>query len=292
MKRAHLAVGRRSPRSPPACSCRSRARRPVRPTSSARRTRCTFTGTAHDLIVPAGGFCAVTGATITHDLILQDGAGAECRGTSIGHDVVFGEDAGGGHRRVDRRPRHRRRRDRIRAPTSPDRSIGHDFVGAGEDSGSDLLRVDGRARHAAARARRRDAHGRVDDRPRLLRVEAADGADRAQTRPDTPGGPVNVGHDFTIEGSPDLPFVFDGLCDLHVANDLRDHRPHGQSRHRARRQCAGNGEPAEHDRPRPGRDGQHAPRPGSSARRRSTSAPTTSAAISCSATTRRSRAGR
>ena len=36
-----------------------------------------------------------------------------------------------------------------------------------------------------------------------------------------PEGPVKIGHDFTIQGAPDFPFVFDGLCDLHVANDLR-----------------------------------------------------------------------
>jgi hypothetical protein len=38
--------------------------------------------------------------------------------------------------------------------------------------------------------------------------------------PDTPGGPVTVGRDFVIEGSPDLPFVFDGLCRLTVSRDL------------------------------------------------------------------------
>jgi hypothetical protein len=39
--------------------------------------------------------------------------------------------------------------------------------------------------------------------------------------PDTPGGPVRVGHDFTIDGSTDSPFVFDGLCNLNVGRDLR-----------------------------------------------------------------------
>jgi hypothetical protein len=39
--------------------------------------------------------------------------------------------------------------------------------------------------------------------------------------PDTPGGPVHVGRDVVIDGSPDFAFVFDGLCDLHVARDLR-----------------------------------------------------------------------
>jgi hypothetical protein len=39
--------------------------------------------------------------------------------------------------------------------------------------------------------------------------------------PDTPGGPVRVGRDVVIDGSPDFEFVFDGMCDLHVARDLR-----------------------------------------------------------------------
>jgi hypothetical protein len=39
--------------------------------------------------------------------------------------------------------------------------------------------------------------------------------------PRTPGGPVNVGHDFTIDGSPGGPFVFDGLCNLSVAHDVQ-----------------------------------------------------------------------
>ncbi|HEU5212622.1 MAG TPA: hypothetical protein VFU10_07615 [Gaiellaceae bacterium] len=38
--------------------------------------------------------------------------------------------------------------------------------------------------------------------------------------PETAGGPVFVGHDVTIDGSPDLPFVFDGICDLHVGYDF------------------------------------------------------------------------
>jgi hypothetical protein len=40
-------------------------------------------------------------------------------------------------------------------------------------------------------------------------------------RPISPGGPVHVGRDVAIDGSPELEFVFDGICDLHVARDLR-----------------------------------------------------------------------
>jgi hypothetical protein len=38
--------------------------------------------------------------------------------------------------------------------------------------------------------------------------------------PDSPGGPVTVGHDFAIDGSPAEEFVFDGLCDLRIGRDL------------------------------------------------------------------------
>jgi len=38
----------------------------------------------------------------------------------------------------------------------------------------------------------------------------------------SPGGPVNVGHDISITGSPDgEDFVFDGFCNLTVGHDLR-----------------------------------------------------------------------
>ena len=66
----------------------------------------------------------------------------------------------------------------------------------------------------------------------------------SRARPGTPEGPVNIGHDFTIEGSPDLPFVFDGICDLHVANDLRVTGRTVNLGIGLGGQCAGNGAPA------------------------------------------------
>src|SRR4051794_28279852 len=74
-----------------------------------------FTGTARDLIVPTGGYCAVTGATITHDLIQRDHAGAALSETSVGHDVRFQTDAGAG---------------------ITNSTIGHDIVAAGDESGA------------------------------------------------------------------------------------------------------------------------------------------------------------
>ena len=95
-----------------------------------------FTGTAHDLIVPEGGFCLVTGATVTNDLILLDNAGAEISGTSVGKDVVFHDFAGAGI--SDTSVAH----DVVAAGTDSgaditDSRIGHDFLGQGEESGAE-----------------------------------------------------------------------------------------------------------------------------------------------------------
>lgn len=178
-----------------------------------------FTGTAHDLIVPENGFCEVTGATITHDVIQRDSAGAEISETSIGHDVVFADFAGAdiskttiGH-------------DIVAGGTDSgagitDSSIGHDFVGQGEKSGADILRSTighdmqllglGGGTHLESVT---IGHNFFAAKPQTVQT--------GHNAPDTPGGPVKVGHDFAIEGSPDLPFVFDGLCNLSVGRDLR-----------------------------------------------------------------------
>jgi hypothetical protein len=178
-----------------------------------------FTGTAHDLIVPEGGFCVVTGATITHDVIQRDFAGAEISKTSIGHDVVFQNFAGAdisqttvGH-------------DIVAGGTESgagitDSSIGHDFVGRGDESGADILRTTighdmqllglGGGTHLESVT---IGHDLFASKPQTVQT--------GHNAPDTPGGPVKVGHDFVIDGSPGFPFVFDGLCNLSVGRDLR-----------------------------------------------------------------------
>jgi len=177
-----------------------------------------FTGSAHDLIVPEGGFCEVTGATITHDVIQRDSAGAEISETSVGHDVVFADFAGAdiskttiGH-------------DIVAGGTESgagitDSSIGHDFVGLGEESGADILRStighDMQLLGLAGGTHLESVtigHDFFASKPQTVQT--------GHNAPDTPGGPVKVGRDFVIEGSPDLPFVFDGLCNLTVARDL------------------------------------------------------------------------
>ncbi|MDP9285381.1 MAG: hypothetical protein M3P41_10605, partial [Actinomycetota bacterium] len=159
-----------------------------------------FTGTAHDLIVPEDGFCQVTGATITHDVIQRDSAGAEISETSIGNDVVFADFAGAdiskttiGH-------------DVIAAGTDSgagitDSSIGNDFLGQGEESGADILRSTighdmqllglGGGTHLESVT---IGHDFVASTPQTVQT--------GHNAPDTPGGPVRVGHDFTVEGSP------------------------------------------------------------------------------------------
>jgi hypothetical protein len=156
-----------------------------------------FTGTARDLIVPEGGGCEVRGATITRDLIVQDDAGADVFETSIGHDLSFGDFSGAG---------------------IFDTTIGHDIV-AGEESGFDAagvtvghdVRLLGPAGGMHAE-RLTIGHDFFASKPQTVQT--------GQIEPDSPGGPVKVGHDFAIDGSPDLPFVFDGICDVNVARDF------------------------------------------------------------------------
>jgi hypothetical protein len=157
-----------------------------------------FTGTAHDLIVPAGSDCEVTGATIAHDLIVQDHAGAGITRTSVGNDVVFHEFAGA---------------------DITDSRIGHDVVGLGEESGADILRSTighdmrllglGGGTHLESVTIGRDLFA---SKPQSIQT--------GHNAPDTPGGPVKVGRDVVIDGSPDFPFVFDGICNLSVGRDL------------------------------------------------------------------------
>jgi hypothetical protein len=178
----------------------------------------TFTGTAHDLIVPTGGYCAVTGATITHDLIQQDHAGADLSGTSVGHDIRFQNDAGAGIESST--VGH----DIVAAGDESgagifDTTVGHDVLALGEDSGFDIagatvghdVRLLGLA-DALHAERLTIGHDFFASKPQTVQT--------GQVDRDTPGGPVNVGHDFAIDGSPDLPFVFDGICDVDVVHDF------------------------------------------------------------------------
>jgi len=160
----------------------------------------------------------VTGATITHDLIQRDDAGADLSATSVGHDVRFQNDAGAGI--VNSIVGH----DIVAAGDESgadvfDTAVGHDMLALGEDSGFDVAGVTvvhdvellglADAIHAE---RLTIGHDFFASKPQTVQT--------GQIGPDTPGGPVNVGHDFAIDGSPDLPFVFDGICDVNVVHDF------------------------------------------------------------------------
>jgi hypothetical protein len=158
-----------------------------------------FSGSAATLVVPAGGYCAIEDASIALDLVLQDGAGADLENVTIGRDLTGGQDAGAG---------------------IFDTTIGHDLSLRGGDGGADLggvkigydyLLADGAGTHME---RTTIGHDFLATDPSTVQTGKVDR--------DSPGGPVTVGHDMLLSGQPaDNPFVFDGMCDLHVGHDMR-----------------------------------------------------------------------
>jgi hypothetical protein len=199
-----------------------------------------FSGTARDLTVPAGAMCTMTDATVTRDLILADGASGSVSGTTVGRDLRFGDEAGADL--TDTHIGH----DLVASGTDSgagltDTTIGHDLIAAGDDSGFDTKGVSvGHDLVATGEASGADlADTTIGHDVNLLgeggeiqmeRTTIANdfyasepqSVQTGQNGPDTPGGPVQVGGDFTIKGSPgpDFQFVFDGICDLHVGRDL------------------------------------------------------------------------
>jgi hypothetical protein len=168
------------------------------PTVCSQATQA-FSGSAYSLVVPANGYCAITNATVATDLILQDGAGADLEQVTIGRDLIGGVDSGAG---------------------IFDTTIGRNLSLRGGDGGADLGGVkigrdyflsDGAGTHME---RTLIGHDFVANDPSTVQT--------GKIAPDSPGGPVSVGHDALISGSPaDNPFVFDGICNLSVGHDMR-----------------------------------------------------------------------
>jgi hypothetical protein len=178
-----------------------------------------FSGTAHDLTVPANGYCAVANATITHDLIVQRNAGADVNDSTIGYDALYAMGAFG---------------DNIRTRT------GHDLSYAGEGGGNisqssigyDLSFGREGGADISQSTIGHDLTAGFDDGLGLQAVQIGDNLmtsepNTVQTGCDDPSANchVQVGNDFVIDGSPGPPdpgaFVFDGICDLSVGHDLR-----------------------------------------------------------------------
>jgi hypothetical protein len=144
-----------------------------------------FSGTAYNVVVPDDNFCVLSGATITHDLIIGSDAGA---GAGL-------------------------------AASEPGLTVGHD-VTLGQESevdfgatviGHDLIADTNDSLHLERTTIRNDL---VAFQPGTVQT--------GQVGPDTPGGPVRVEHDFTIQGTPpDNDFVFDGLFNLTVDRNLQ-----------------------------------------------------------------------
>jgi hypothetical protein len=158
----------------------------------------TFSGTAHDLTVPANGYCDIENATITHDLIVQHDSGGDLANSTVGNDARYAVEAGGD----------------IRGS-----AIGHDLRYAGGGGsifgstiGNDLIARYSEVHLAASQI----GHNLFAFRPDSIQTGAT-GPDEA--------GLVQVGNDFVIDGSPGQPdtgaFLFDGMCDLSVGHDLR-----------------------------------------------------------------------
>ena len=180
-----------------------------------------FTGTAYDLVVPADGYCDITAATIQHNLVVQEDAGADITQSSIGNDALVSDDGYFGPVQTTIG------RDVIaEADTEEDMSqatIGRDFTSGTESA----------------------LHLELTKIGRDLVATAPQTVQTSRNGPDTPGGPVNVGHDFVITGAPALPFVFDGICNLTVGHDLRVTNRAVTLGLGLGSQCAGQGRPAD-----------------------------------------------
>jgi hypothetical protein len=158
----------------------------------------TFSGTAHDLTVPANGYCDIENATITHDLIVQHDSGGDLTNSTVGHDARYAVEAGGDLRGS---------------------AIGHDlsYEGGGGSIFGSTIGNDLTARYSEVHlAATQIGHNLIAYRPDSIQTGAIS--------PDE-AGLVQVENDFVIDGSPGQPdtgaFVFDGICDLSVGRDLR-----------------------------------------------------------------------
>jgi hypothetical protein len=99
-------------------------------------------------------------------------------------------------------------------------TIGHDMV-ASEGGGLEAGLGTTIGRDVAVRGPRGGVHLEQTTIGRDLIASRPETIQTGRNGPDTPGGPVHVGRDVVIDGSPDFAFVFDGMCNLHVARDLR-----------------------------------------------------------------------
>jgi len=173
---------------------------PPAPNVTCSQLTQTFSGTAHDLTVPANGYCDIENATITHDLIVQHDSGGDLTNSTVGHDALYGDGSGGGITNStiggDLRLTSDGGADLFES------AIGHDVIAG----------IHTELHFAASQI----GHDVIANQPDTVQTGANDPTDV---------GHVQVGNDFIVKGSPGPPdpgaFVFDGMCDLSVGQDLR-----------------------------------------------------------------------
>jgi hypothetical protein len=177
-----------------------------------------FSGTAHDLTVPVGGYCAVNNATITHDLVVQRNGGSDVNDSTIGYDALYAKDAFGDI--TGSTVLH----DALYAGEGCGNVIGSTIgYDLGYDTAGGCVISDSTIGHDVTSGFNSDlfvgavkiGHNFVASEPNSVQVGGND---------PTVDSHVQVGNDFVINGSPGPPdpnaFLFDGICDLSVGNDL------------------------------------------------------------------------
>ena len=146
---------------------------------------------------PADVTCTDAFSGIARNVTVSGDNGCDLSGATITHDLFIESETGA---------------------FADGLTVGHDVILAGHDDiefGGATIGHDLKSGSAAAMHLERTTIGHD-----LLASEPAT-VQTGHNAPDSPGGPVRVGHDVAINGSPpDEDFVFDGICSLTVGRNF------------------------------------------------------------------------
>jgi len=133
-----------------------------------------------------------------YDLIVPADGFCEVTNATVAHDIVVQDDAGLQATQV---------------------AVGHD-IAAGADTDVVLSQVT--VGHDVSGGSDTDYHLELTSITHDLVAFQPLTVQTGRNRASSPGGPVKVGHNVTISGSPDgEDFVFDGFCNLTVGHDMQ-----------------------------------------------------------------------
>jgi hypothetical protein len=141
--------------------------------------------------------CTDAFAGTARNVIIPAENGCDLSGATVTHDVLVGSDSG---------------------VFAEGLSVGHDIVlvGPGDlEVGGATIGHDVNAGPGSSIHLERTTIGHD------LTALQPDTVQSGHNAPDSPGGPVRVGHDVLISGSSDSDFVFDGICSMTVGHDFR-----------------------------------------------------------------------